>query len=71
MGTNDEAPVSAPSLEAVDLILVLENRRAVLQLLALFRPLDKCILPESFDRKVDRLCEIALVEGGFGSHVKD
>ena len=53
MSSNDENPVPAPALEAVQLVFVLEDRSIVLELLDLLRPIDEYVFVEAFEGKVD------------------
>ena len=60
--SNDEDPMAAPALEAVQLVFVLEDCGIVLELLDLLRPIDEYVFIEALKGKVDRLVEGALVE---------
>ena len=64
MRSNDEDPMAAPALEAVQLVFVLEDCGIVLELFDLLRPVDEYIFVKALEGKVDRLVEGALVELG-------
>ena len=53
MSADDKTPVTATSLEPMDLVLVLKDGRPSFQLLGLFTPLDEAILLELLDGEVD------------------
>ena len=70
MSSNDENPVPAPALEAVQLVFVLEDRSIVLELLDLLRPIDEYVFVEAFEGKVDWLVERALIELAWWAHIE-
>ena len=65
VSANDEHPMASSSLEPMQLVLVLEDWRPLLKLLYSLGPLDESVLFKAFDRKVNRLVQVLLVESSF------
>ena len=65
VSANDEHPMASSSLEPMQLVLVFEDWRPLLKLLYSLGPLDESVLFKAFDRKVNRLVQVLLVESSF------
>ena len=70
LGSDDEAPMAAPPLEAVQLVFGREHGTVCLELFTLLRPIDKGILLESLYGEIHRLIQVLLAKLSLRPHIK-